>query len=305
MLCALSFFLLLIFVRMHCIMIQKYIDIHSHLHFAAFDTDREEVLKRTLDSGTWMINVGTQYDTSKNAVSLADGREGVFATVGLHPIHTAKSYHDKQELGEEGVAFTSRGEVFEYDAYKKLGLDPKVVGVGECGLDYYRLDPETVERQKKVFREQIRLADDLNKPLMLHIRNSPEGGANAYKDALEILKSINPKIKGDVHFFAGTVDDARSFLDFGFTLSFTGAVTFPKSKKPSMADYEELIKYIPLDMILTETDCPYISPVPHRGERNEPGNVRYVVKRIAEIKGLPEDEAAAALLTNARRVFKI
>ncbi|MDO8493340.1 MAG: TatD family hydrolase [bacterium] len=284
----------------------KYIDIHSHLHFTAFDADRAEVLKRAQDAGVWMINVGTQYDTSVSAVKLANSvSSGVFATVGLHPIHTSKSYHDTQELGEEGVAFTSRGEEFDYEAYKKLGQDPKVVGVGECGLDYYRLESDTVERQKKVFREHIRLADELGKPLMLHIRNSPEGGANAYQDALYILKEMNTKVRGDVHFFAGGTEDARAFLDYGFTLSFTGAVTFPKSKKPGMADYEELIKFTPLDMILTETDCPYITPVPHRGERNEPANVRYVAKRIAEIKGLLESEAAAVLLANARRVFNI
>jgi TatD DNase family protein len=288
----------------------KYIDIHSHVHFAVFDNDRDAVLKRTLDAGTWMINVGTQYDTSLNAVKLANAvPEGVFATIGLHPIHTAKSYHDKQELGEEGEAFTSRGEEFDYEAYKKLGQDPKVVGVGECGLDYYRLEADTIDRQKKVFQEHIRLADELGKPLMLHIRNSPnevnQSGANAYADALDILKSMDPKIRGDVHFFAGGIEDARAFLDYGFTLSFTGAVTFPKSKKAGMADYEELIKYTPLDMILTETDCPYITPVPYRGQRNEPANVMYVVKRIAEIKGLPEERVAEVLLANARRVFKI
>lgn len=303
-------------------MTPKYIDIHSHLHFAAFDTDRAGVLKRALDAGVWMINVGTQYDTSVNAVKLANSvPEGVFATIGLHPIHTSKSYHDTQELGEEGVAlapgrasasfagFTSRGEEFDYEAYKKLGQNSKVVGVGECGLDYYRLEADTVERQKKVFQEHVRLADELGKPLMLHIRNFPEvnsqRGANAYKDALDILKSMNPKVRGDAHFFAGGIDDARAFLDYGFTLSFTGAITFSKSKKPGMADYEELIRFVPLDMILTETDCPYITPVPHRGERNEPSNVRYVVKRIAEIKGMPEDEATVILSANARRVFNI
>ncbi len=284
----------------------KYIDIHSHLQFAAFDEDREAVLERAREAGVWMINVGTQYDTSKAAVELANrSGEGVFATVALHPTHTAKSFHDQQELGGWGAEFTSRGEEFDYEAYKRLAIDPKVVGIGECGLDYYRLDEATADRQKKVFQDHIRLADELGKPLMLHIRNGVDSGRNAYQDALDILRGMNPKVRGDVHFFAGSVDDARKFLDYGFTLSFTGAVTFPKSKKPGMADYEELIKFAPLDMILTETDCPYIAPVPHRGSRNEPANVRYVARRIAEIKGLPEDEAAATLVANARRVFKI
>ncbi len=286
--------------------VPKYIDIHSHLHFAAFDNDREEVLKRTLDSGTWMINVGTQYDTSEGAMTLANKSSiGVFATVGLHPIHTSRSYHDSQELGEGGAEFTSRGEKFDYEAYKKLALDSKVVGIGECGLDYYRLETDTVKKQKEVFEQHVKLANEINKPLMLHIRNSTDGGSNAYNDSLAILKAMNSKVKGDVHFFAGGIDDARAFLDFGFTLSFTGAVTFPKSKKPGTADYEELIRYTPLDMILTETDCPYIAPVPHRGTRNEPSNVKYVVKRIAEIKGMPEELVAPVLVANARRVFSI
>ena len=278
----------------------RYIDVHSHLHFADFDNDREIVLSRALDSGTWMVNVGTRYDTSKNALALAQDKEGVFATVGLHPTHTTGSHQGREERGEE----------FDYNEYKELALDPKVVGVGECGLDYYRLQIETIEKQKRVFEEHVKLADEVGKPLMLHIRNSSEGlpgqgGANAYKDALEILKSLNPKIRGDVHFFAGTIDDARAFLDFGFTLSFTGAITFPKSKKSGMANYEELIGFIPLDMILTETDCPYVAPAPHRGTRNEPYNVRYVVKRIAEIKNKSEENVASVLVSNARRVFRI
>ncbi|MBI3631923.1 MAG: TatD family hydrolase [Candidatus Vogelbacteria bacterium] len=284
----------------------KFIDIHSHLQFAAFDQDRNEVLKRTLDSGTWMINVGTQYDTSKNAIDLAHTIErGVYATVGLHPIHTSKSHHDEQELGEGGMAFVSRGEEFDFNKYKELALDSKVVGIGECGLDYYRLDEESIKKQKKVFEAQVNLADEVKKPLMLHVRNSPEGGANAYSDALEIVKSVNPKIRGDVHFFAGSIDDARAFLDFGFTISFTGAITFPKSKKLGLADYEALVKYIPLGMILSETDNPYVAPVPFRGKRNEPGYVKYVVSKIAEWKGLDSDEVAATISANAQRVFKI
>ena len=239
-----------------------------------------------------MINVGTQYDTSKNAIDLAHTvDEGVYATVGLHPTHTSKSHHDVDE--------------FDYSAYKKLAEDPKVVGIGECGLDYYRLDEDTIAKQKKVFEAHVQLADDVGKSLMLHIRNSPEGKANAYKDALDIIKSVNPKIRGDVHFFAGGVLDARPFLDFGFTISFTGVITFPNSKKPGMVDYEELIKFAPLDMILAETDCPYVAPMPHRGKRNEPNYVEYVIRRIAEVKGQPEDVVSAVLLANARRVFRI
>lgn len=280
-------------------MTPKYIDIHSHINFKAFDEDRDEVIKRALDADTWVINVGTQIDTSRKAVEMANQyKEGVYAIIGLHPIHTGASFHDEKELGEGGKEFTSRGETFDKDAYRKLLEDPKVVGIGECGLDYYRCDSESIEKQKKAFTLQIELANELGKPLMLHIRNNPENKElNAYSDALDILKE-HAKVKGDVHFFAGSVEDAKAFVDFGFTLSFTGAITFGKN-------YEEVIKSIPLDMIMSETDAPYVTPIPHRGKRNEPIYVSEVVKKIAEIKGLPEAEVAEAIISTAKRVFDI
>lgn len=284
----------------------KYIDIHSHINFKAFDEDRDEVIVRALDNDTWVINVGTQIDTSREAVEMAKRHdEGVYAIVGLHPIHTGASFHDVKELGEGGKEFTSRGEVFDKDAYRELLKDPKVVAIGECGLDYFRCDAESVEKQKKAFIQQIELANECNKPLMLHIRNNKEQPEmNAYMDALELLKKhLDPKSlpagrRGDVHFFAGGIAEAKAFIDFGFTLSFTGVITFT-------TDYDEVIKSTPLDMIMTETDAPYVTPVPYRGRRNEPMYVKEIVKRIAEIKGLPEEEVAQAVIANAKRVFNI
>lgn len=136
----------------------KYIDIHSHTNFKAFEEDRDAVIMRALDAGVAVINVGTQIDTSRFAVEMANKYDGVYAIIGLHPIHTGASYHDTKELGEEGKAFTSRGEVFNYEEYKKLIVDPKVVAIGECGLDYYRCTPETIAKQKEAFIEQINLA---------------------------------------------------------------------------------------------------------------------------------------------------
>ena len=155
--------------------------------------------------------------------------------------------------------------------------------------------------QKKAFIDQIELANEVNKPLMLHIRcgskdkTTQEG--KAYMDALEILKA-HAKVKGDVHFFAGDWIDAQGYLDFGFTLSFTGVVTFTH-------DYDEVIRNTPLSMIMSETDSPYVSPVPYRGKRNEPMHVSEVVKKIAEIKGLSLDEVSEAIIANAKRVFSI
>lgn len=284
----------------------KYIDIHSHVNFKAFDEDRDEVIKRALENDTWVINVGTQINTSMKAIEMAHQySEGVYAIIGLHPIHTGASFHDEKELGEGGKEFTSRGEVFDKEKYIELCKDEKVVGIGECGLDYYRCDTEYIEKQKKAFIEQIEVANTVGKPLMLHIRNNPEDKSlNAYADALEILKqhldgkSLPAGRRGDVHFFAGRVEDAKAFVDFGFTLSFTGAITFGKN-------YEEVIKSIPIEMIMSETDAPYVTPVPYRGKRNEPIYVREIVKKIAEIKGLSEAEVAGAIVANAKRVFDI
>ncbi len=280
----------------------KYIDIHSHVNFKAFDEDREATIKRALDNDTWIINVGTQLDTSKKAVEMANKyKEGVYAIVGLHPIHTGASYHDEKELGVGGKEFTSRGEVLDdknLELYRELLKDKKVVGIGECGLDYYHMTEESIDKQKEAFIKQIELANEFDKPLMLHIRNNPENkNQNAYADSLEILKKYS-KVKGDVHFFAGTEADSKAFLDFGFTLSFTGVITFTH-------DYDEVIKNTPLDMIMSETDSPYVAPVPNRGKRNEPVYVKEIVKKIAEIKDLPEEEVAEAMVSNTKRVFGI
>lgn len=271
----------------------KYIDVHAHVNFKAYDEDREEVIKRTLAEGVAMMNVGTQKDTAKYAVDIAEKYEGLYAAIALHPIHTSASHHDTKELGDEGEAFTSRGEEFDSAYYEELAQHPKVKAIGECGLDYYRLDEETAEVQKRVFIEHIKIANKVGKPLMLHIRSGSE--RSAYKDAAEILRE-HANVKGDVHFFAGSWEEAQLFLDLGFTLSFTGVLTFTH-------DYDEVVRNIPLDMILAETDCPYITPVPFRGKRNEPLHVREVYKAIARIKGEDEEKVRVQINENARRVF--
>ena len=280
----------------------KYFDAHTHVQFVTYDGDREEVFQRSLEAEVGMNLVGTQKDTSVAAVREAEAREDVWATIGLHPVHTSKSYHDTKELGDEGKAFTSRGEVFDFELYKKLGENPKVIAVGECGLDYYRLEEDTKKVQQEAFVAQIELANTLQKPLMLHIRNGAHGGepakaGDAYLDALELLKT-HAKVRGDVHFFAGDWNIAKQFLDIGFTLSFTGVLTFTH-------DYDEVVKNAPLDMLLTETDAPYITPVPFRGTRNEPMHVREVVKKIAEIKGLDIEKVQEQILLNSQRVFGV
>ncbi len=278
----------------------KYFDAHTHVNFVAYNDDRKETIERSRAQGVGMNVVGTQLDTSRSAVELAETHEHVFATIGLHPIHTSKSYHDEKELGEGGKEFTSRGEVFDAAAYEVLGQSTKVIAVGECGLDYFRLEEETKKVQADAFIQQIELANRLRKPLMLHIRNPlPQGSseASAYDDALEILKA-HAKVRGDVHFFAGDWSIAKKFLDEGYTLSFTGVVTFAR-------DYDEVVKNAPLDMLLSETDAPYVTPAPHRGKRNEPAYVEMVVRAIAEIRGEDFERVRAQLVSNAARVFGI
>ena len=268
----------------------KYFDAHTHVQFVAYDADRDSVIERAKEAGVGMNIVGTQKDTSTAAVALAEKYEHVWATIGLHPIHTSKSYHDTKELGEGGKEFTSRGEIFDSAIYRTMGEHPKVIAIGECGLDYYRLEGDTKKTQHDTFIQHIELANELGKPLMLHIRE-------AYDDALDLIKA-HAKVHGDVHFFAGDWTVAKRFLDLGFTLSFTGVLTFAH-------DYDEVVQNAPLDMLLSETDAPYITPVPHRGKRNESTHIPLVVERIAAIRGEEPEKVRRQLMENARRVFKI
>ena len=273
------------------------IDAHAHLNFNAFDVDRDEVINRTLAKNIWHVNVGTQAKTAATAVSLAEKyQEGVYAIIGLHPIHTSQSFHDEAELGEGGIEFTSTGEQFDFDFYKKLAQSDKVVGIGECGLDYFRSSVEQKEIQVNNFVRQIELANSVQKPLMLHIRQGMgDESIKAYTDAGDILKRES-KVLGNVHFFAGSVTEAKIFLDMGFYLSFTGVITFAKN-------YEELVKFIPLDRILIETDCPYVAPAPFRGARNEPLYVEEVAKKVALIKGLSLEGVASQTVANWFQLF--
>lgn len=284
----------------------KYIDIHAHTNFKAFEEDRDAVISRALDNNTWIINIGTQYDTSKKAVEITNEYEGVYACIGLHPIHTGASHHDVDELGSEGQEFTSRGEIFDKEKYKELIKIGKVVGIGECGLDYYHLDDDSIEKQKIAFIAQIELSNELGLPLMLHVRNnSTDKSRNAYFDVYELIKKYSTlgEIKGVSHFFAGNVEDMKRFVEIGVYISFAGPITY--KPKPEICDYISVIKETPLDYILADTDSPYVAPAPYRGTKNEPLYVRDIVKKIAEIKGLNEGEVANKIVLNARKIFDI
>lgn len=261
----------------------EYFDVHSHIYFKDFDKDREEEIKKIQKEKIGTITIGTDFDSSKTAVDIAKGNKGFFACIGQHP----------SDLVSDSV-FDERLD--------RLADEKEVVAIGECGLDYFRLDKNLEEIrtiQKTIFQYHIDLAISKDLPLMLHIRSS-KGTQDAYHDALEILEHHNKisgdKLRGNAHFFAGDMDVLKRFLNIGFTASFTGVVTFTK-------DYDEYVKYMPLDMILSETDSPFVAPVPHRGKRNSPLYVPEVVKKLAEIRGEDLETLKKALISNTLRVF--
>lgn len=268
------------------------IDTHAHVNFNDFKNDSEEVIRRALDNGVWMINVGSESKTSKRAVKMAEEyEEGVYAAVGLHPSHLIEQDVELEENGET-VKYKSKPEEFDYDFYLNLAKNKKVVGIGECGLDYFRNNDESFkEKQKEVFIEHLKLAQEANKPIIIHCRD-------AHEDLLEILHLEAPLPSGIMHFFTGTLEQARKYIELGFYISFSGVITFAKN-------YEETVRQIPLEKILVETDCPYVAPVPYRGKRNEPQYVKYVAQKIAEIKGLSFEEIAEQTTKNAKKMFKI
>jgi TatD DNase family protein len=282
------------------------IDTHAHVNFAAFKEDAESTVKRALDEGVWVVNVGTQIDTSREAVAMADKFEkGVYAVIGIHPVHTYS-----QELDEEETHFKTREESFDYDLYKSLAQNPKVVGIGECGLDYFRLpengDHQAIKKtQAEAFIAQLKLAKELDKALVIHSRSS-KGTDDACLDILEILKqdlALSPKpypLRFVLHSYTGSPEVAKKFVDLGAYISFNGIITFDKT-----GNQEAVLKVVPDDKILLETDCPYLTPVPMRGKRNEPSYVRFVAEHIAKLKGLSVDEAGRLTTGNAKRFFQI
>ncbi len=257
-----------------------YIDIHGHVNFPEYDTDREDVIRRAHDAGVAMISVGTGLESSKQALDLTVSHDHMWAVVGIHP---ADVHGDVSAVEFEGVA--------------GLATYLKVVAIGECGLDYFHATPEDIPRQRELFVQHIQLANDVQKPLMLHVRNGKTGSHNAYQEAIEVLKKY-AKVPANFHFFAGTPQDAQDIVAMGNTISFTGVVTFARN-------YDEVIRGIPLANIMSETDCPYVAPVPHRGTRCEPVHVIETVNKIAEIRGEPADVVAAQLIKNAQQFFKL
>ena len=282
----------------------KYIDTHAHLNLSAFADDREAVIEKMLNEGVAAINVGTKESTSQLAVEIAEANGNCFAIVGLHPIQTTPAHHSEEEIGEGGKSFDSKGEVFNKGFYRELAKHPKVVGIGECGFDYWHNGVDTYEVQEAAFIAQIELANELQLPLMIHTRNPKPGeasptGNDVYDDVYAVLKKY-AQVPFNVHFYAGTLEQAKKFIELGGTVSFTGVITFKNT-----TEYHEIIKNVPLEKIHAETDCPFVSPVPHRGKRCEPQYVIEVYKKIAELRNEDENEVREQLMENAQRLYKI
>lgn len=278
------------------------IDTHAHLNFNAFRDDFDEVIKRSLAEKIWMINVGTNYETSKRAVEIAEKYEkGIYAAIGLHPIHLkTRLVKIKNDPAEELKIKTLR-EDFYFLNYENLASSKKVVAIGEIGLDYwYR--PKTKkklelfkEKQRTLLCQQLNLTKKLNLPIVFHCRLG-------HQDLLEILKSeiINSNLSGVIHCFTGNLEEAQKYLEMGFYLGFNGLIY--------KLNFDEIIKKVPLEKILIETDCPYLAPPTSALAgggivRNEPIYLKHIAEKIAKLKNLEFEKVAEITTQNAKKLF--
>ncbi len=254
----------------------KIIDAHTHVQFEQYDKDRDEMIAGALASGIGMINAGADLKSSKDAVDLSYKYEnGVWAAVGIHPTEP-KDFDKLEEI-------------------KKLATDPNVVGIGECGLDYFRdKDFDIQKKQKEIFENHIRLSNNVKKPLVIHCRE-------AFVDTIDVLMANKNDLlpePGILHFFTGTIENARQLLNLNFSFTFGGLITFNRS-------FDDMLKFIPLEKILVETDAPFVTPVPYRGKRNEPAFITSTIEALAKIKEVSVEIASKTALNNTTGLFNL
>ncbi len=270
-------------------------DSHTHIHFPIYDNDRREVIERAKKAGVKMILVGTQAASSEAGVVLAKQYpDEMWATAGFHPNHFASSwYHDKKEQAE------AEREEFDAKKLRDIAANPEVVAIGEFGLDYYRLtdDKKEKEDQQEAFEVQIEIAKDLNKALMMHCRPS-KGTDDAYLDAAHILGTYDSLPAKIFHFYVGSLAATKKLAEMGAFFTFGGVITFSR-------DYDEVIKYLPVDRILLETDAPYVAPELYRGKRNEPAFIIETAKKMAELKGVSLEALSDQIVKNNKVVFRL
>lgn len=250
-------------------------DTHAHYDAEQFDSDRDQVLSGLPGRGVGLVvNPGCDIPTSRTAVSLARQYPFLYAAVGYHPENCAP-YREE-----------------ELDQLRRLAREPKVVAIGEIGLDYYWEQNPPREFQQKVFRDQLALARELDLPVIVHDRE-------AHGDSLAIVKEF-PQVRGVFHCFSGSAEMARELVKLGWMLSFTGVLTYKNARRAV-----EAAAAVPLERLMIETDSPYMAPVPHRGERNDSGYVVHICERLAQIRGISPEECAAVTTENGKRFFGI
>lgn len=280
----------------------KLIDTHAHINFVNYKEDGDKVIKKTLENDVEMVLVGAEFKTSQRAIDYANKYvNGVYVAIGLHPMHLEDFVANE---GSDG-SFRTRGEEYNEEQYRKLAQAEKVVAIGEIGLDYYHLKltsdiTKIKEKQKRVFWQQLLLARSLDLPVIIHCRS-------AHFDMLKILKDFKDEHRdlvssdkpwGVVHCFSGDENLAWEYFNLGLLISFNGLITFSRQ-------YDDLIRKMPVDKFIIETDCPFLTPEPYRGKRNEPMLVWYVANKIAEIRNVKIEKIAEISTNNARNFFDI
>ena len=257
-------------------MANKFVDSHAHLDDNIFNKDRDILINSLHENDVEIVlNPGADLESSKNAVKIAEKYPFIYAAVGCHP-------HDTKYMNDETM-----------NIFRNLAKSNKVIGIGEIGLDYY-YDNSDREVQRKWFREQIRLAKELNLPYIVHDRD-------AHEDVLRIMKEEHyDGVRGILHCYSGSVEMSREFIKLGFYISLAGPVTFNKARVPKLVAME-----VPIDKLLIETDSPYLTPEPFRGKRNEPKYVRYVAEEIAKIRNISVDEVAEKTKENFKTLFNL
>ncbi len=267
-------------------------DSHCHLNFSSFKDEYRNIIVDCLNKEIGVINIGSQIDTSRKAIEIANQyiNKNIYASIGLHPIHSSN--------------------LFDQDKYQELvdNNKSKIIAIGEIGLDYFHsLENKTL--QKQVFIQQLDFAEKNDLPIILHARGSQENPQDAYLDILEILSSPlsslrrqGSSINGVIHCFGSNLEIAQKFIDLGFYIGFTGIVTF---KNKSVQELQKVVKKIPLNKILIETDAPYLTPEPYRGEKNKPQYVEFVARKIAEIKETSYEEVCNQTTENVKKLFNI
>lgn len=274
------------------------IDTHAHVQFQAYKNDQREVLERCQKKNMILNVVGTQKDTSRMAVELAEAHDFLYASIGTHPIHLHSTHVDEEE-----TSFQSREEDFDEPFYDALAQSPKVIGVGECGLDLYHVpsdlsQEEVLEKQKMVFLKHIHFAHKHNLPLVIHCRE-------AHDQMIELLKTLPFSVRGTVHCFTSNLKHAEEYLKLGLYLGFTGVLTFPpkKSHPEIQNDLVSVARTMPFDRMLLETDSPYLAPAAYRGKRAEPWMMEEQIKFIAKLRGMSIEQVEQGIQENSLRLF--